>query len=64
MAYGLNLNELFRQAATYVDRIFKGEKPGDLPIRAPTKFELIINVTWPRRWGSTCRRCCSRVPTR
>jgi putative ABC transport system substrate-binding protein len=44
IAYGLNFNELYRQAATYVDRIFKGEKPGELPIQAPTKFELIINV--------------------
>jgi putative ABC transport system substrate-binding protein len=51
IAYGLNFNELYRQAATYVDRIFKGEKPGDLPIQAPTKFELIINVKVAKAMG-------------
>jgi putative ABC transport system substrate-binding protein len=44
VSYGLNFTELYRQAATYVDRILKGEKPGELPIQAPTKFDLIINV--------------------
>jgi putative ABC transport system substrate-binding protein len=42
-AYGVELGELFRQAATYVDRILRGEKPADLPVQAPTRFELIIN---------------------
>jgi putative ABC transport system substrate-binding protein len=51
IAYGLNFNELYRQAATYVDRIFKGEKPGELPIQAPTKFELIINVKVAKAMG-------------
>ena len=44
VSYGPNFNELFRQAAGYVDRILKGEKPGELPIQAPTKFNLIFNV--------------------
>lgn len=44
MSYGLNFLELYRQTAGYVDRILKGEKPGELPIQAPTKFDLIINV--------------------
>jgi putative ABC transport system substrate-binding protein len=51
IAYGLNFTELYRQAATYVDRIFKGEKPGDLPIQAPTKFELIINLKVAKAMG-------------
>lgn len=44
VSYGLNFSELYRQAASYVDRILKGEKPAELPIQAPTKFDLIINV--------------------
>jgi putative ABC transport system substrate-binding protein len=51
IAYGLNFNELYRQAATYVDRNFKGENPGELPIQAPTTFELIINVNVAKAIG-------------
>jgi len=44
IAYGFDSHELFRRAATYVARILNGEKPGDLPVQAPTTFELIINL--------------------
>jgi putative tryptophan/tyrosine transport system substrate-binding protein len=44
VSYGLSFSELYRQAASYVDRILKGEQSAELPIQAPTKFDLIINV--------------------
>jgi putative ABC transport system substrate-binding protein len=43
LSYGFDLVDPFRRAATYVDRILRGEKPGDLPVQLPTKFEMIVN---------------------
>ena len=53
MAYSVSITDLFRRAATYVDKILKGVKPGDIPVEQPTKFELVINLKAAKQIGLT-----------
>ena len=53
MTYSVSVTDLFRRAATYVDKILKGTKPADLPVEQPTKFEFIINLKAAKQIGLT-----------
>jgi putative ABC transport system substrate-binding protein len=63
LSYGFDLVDTFRRAATYVDRILRGEKPGDLPVQFPTKFEMVVNRRTATALGLAIphRFCCARM---
>jgi putative ABC transport system substrate-binding protein len=53
LSYGVDQTDLYRRAAAYVDRILRGEKPGDLPVQLPTKFEMVLNLKTAKALGLT-----------
>lgn len=53
MTYGVNYADVYRRAAAFVDKIFKGAKPADIPMQQPTQFELVVNLKTAKALGLT-----------
>src|SRR5262249_59095757 len=64
LSYGFDRLDSWRRAAGYVDRILKEENPGDLPVQAPTRYELVLNLKTAKALGSTYLGFSSSEPTR
>jgi len=64
VSYGPDFIDQYRRAAGYVNRILKGKKPADLPVQAPSRYELVVNVKTAQALGSRCRHRCSPARTR
>ena len=64
IAYGPDVLDPYRRAAEYIDRILKGEKPADLPVQAPIKYELVVNLKTAKALASKSHRPCSPALTR
>ena len=64
LSYGVDQVDIFRRAATYVDRILRGEKPGDLPVQFPAKFEMAVNLRTAKALGLTVPQSLLLPPTR
>jgi putative ABC transport system substrate-binding protein len=60
MSYGVDVSDLLRGAASYIDRILRGERPNELPVQQPTRFELVINAKTAKTLGLNIDACCCR----